>query len=150
MALTVPVRALQVAIAGADVAALWWWQLLLFASILFHHSNARLPIALERVLVKVIVTPRMHGIHHSDRRDETDSNWSSLLSVWDRLHGTLLLGVPQQQIRIGVPAYQSRGAVTMGHSLLLPFAPQRDDWRDEHGQLRERPHDAGSRGTLQA
>jgi sterol desaturase/sphingolipid hydroxylase (fatty acid hydroxylase superfamily) len=39
--------------------------------------------------VRLIVTPRMHGIHHSTVREETDSNWSSGLTVWDWLHGTL-------------------------------------------------------------
>ena len=56
----------------------------------------------------VIVTPRMHGIHHSDWENETNSNWSSLLSIWDYLHGTARLNVPQAAVRIGVPAYQGR------------------------------------------
>ncbi|HEV2720897.1 MAG TPA: sterol desaturase family protein, partial [Thermoanaerobaculia bacterium] len=83
LALSVPVRALQMAIIGADPFTLWLWQTIVFASILFHHSNLRLPMAFERVLVRFIVTPRMHGIHHSDRLDDTDSNWSNLLSFWD-------------------------------------------------------------------
>jgi sterol desaturase/sphingolipid hydroxylase (fatty acid hydroxylase superfamily) len=42
------------------------------AETLFHHSNWRLPIRLERVLNLVIVTPRMHGIHHSIVQRETN------------------------------------------------------------------------------
>ena len=100
----------------------------LFASILFHHGNLRLPQRLERVLVRLIVTPRMHGIHHSDRLNETDSNWSSLLSAWDYLHRTILLDVPQPEITIGVPAYGDPSDVTLGKMLLLPFRRQRRDW----------------------
>jgi sterol desaturase/sphingolipid hydroxylase (fatty acid hydroxylase superfamily) len=70
----------------------------------------------------------MHGIHHSDRRAETDSNWSSLLSVWDVLHRTLRLDVPQEEIVIGVPAYARPGDVTLGKSLAIPFRAQRDDF----------------------
>src|SRR5207245_166034 len=99
-----------------------------FDSILFHHSNARLPLAFERVLVRFIVTPRMHGIHHSDRLNETNSNWSSLLSVWDYIHGTMVLNVPQPEITIGVPAYQHPAEVTIGKVLLLPFKRQRRDF----------------------
>jgi sterol desaturase/sphingolipid hydroxylase (fatty acid hydroxylase superfamily) len=33
---------------------------------LFYHSNVRLPIAAERRLNRVLVTPRMDGIHHSE------------------------------------------------------------------------------------
>jgi sterol desaturase/sphingolipid hydroxylase (fatty acid hydroxylase superfamily) len=128
MALTIPFRALQVVVAGADPFSLWLWEALLFVSILFHHSNTRLPVALERALVRLVVTPRMHGIHHSDRRAETDSNWSSLLSVWDLLHRTLRLDVPQQEIVIGVPAYARPEDVTLGKSLAMPFRAQRDDF----------------------
>jgi sterol desaturase/sphingolipid hydroxylase (fatty acid hydroxylase superfamily) len=127
--LSIPVRAAQMIIIGVDPRTLWLWQTILFASILFHHANVRLPLAVERVLVRLIVTPRMHGIHHSDRIEETNSNWSSLLSVWDVLHRTLRLDVPQERIVIGVPAYDSESDVTVGKMLVLPFRPQRDDWR---------------------
>ena len=81
-------------------------------------------------MVRVFVTPRMHGIHHSDRRGETNSNWSSLLSVWDALHGTLRLDVPDETIRIGVPAYRAPVDVSFTRIQLLPLVAQRDDWRE--------------------
>src|SRR6185295_1051777 len=62
LALSVAYRALQVAAIGAGAAALDLWSGLLIVSILFHHSNLRLPLGLERLLVRVVVTPRMHGI----------------------------------------------------------------------------------------
>jgi sterol desaturase/sphingolipid hydroxylase (fatty acid hydroxylase superfamily) len=131
LALSVPVRALQMILIGVDSRTLWLWQTILFASLLFHHSNVRLPLRFERLLVRVIVTPRMHGIHHSDRRGETNSNWSSLLSAWDFLHRTMRLDIPQEQIVIGVPAYHDPRDVTLGEILLLPFRSQRDDWNEE-------------------
>lgn len=103
MLLSVPYRLAQVRLLGVGPAALGAWKAALFPSILFHHSNLRLPLGLERALSVVLVTPRMHGIHHSQRPDEQSSNWSSFLSVWDRLHGTLRLDVPQETIRIGLP-----------------------------------------------
>ena len=121
-------RCVQVIVIGAPPAALAVWQIILFVSILFHHGNVRLPPRVEAVLVRLIVTPRMHGIHHSARREEANSNWSSILSVWDVLHGTLLLGVPQKEIEIGVPAYRDPRAVTIGRILLLPFRKRADDW----------------------
>jgi sterol desaturase/sphingolipid hydroxylase (fatty acid hydroxylase superfamily) len=133
IALSVPYRAAQVVVAGADPTALWLWQAVLFGSIVFHHANARLPIGLERVLVRAVVTPRMHGIHHSDRRDETDSNYSSLLSLWDFVHRTARLDVPQKDVTIGVPAYPGERDVTMRRLLVLPFAPPRDDWCEGGG-----------------
>jgi sterol desaturase/sphingolipid hydroxylase (fatty acid hydroxylase superfamily) len=121
-------RALQIVALGASPLPVAVYQLLLFAAILFHHSNTRLPVALERVLVRLIVTPRMHGIHHSDYRNETDSNWASLLSAWDYLHGTIRLDVPQEKIEVGVPAYRNPSAVTLPKILAMPFGRRGDDW----------------------
>jgi sterol desaturase/sphingolipid hydroxylase (fatty acid hydroxylase superfamily) len=133
LALSIPIRAAQIILIGVDSRTLWLWQTILFASILFHHSNVRLPFPFERFLVRLIVTPRMHGIHHSDRLDETNSNWSSLLSAWDYLHRTMRFDVPQERIVIGVPAYHDASGVTIGKILLLPFRRQRDDWRTSDG-----------------
>ncbi len=136
-ALSVMYRGAQIVLIGASPLAVWVWQLVLFASILFHHANVELPAGLERWLVRVFVTPRMHGIHHSDYLSETNSNWASLLTCWDYLHGTLVLSVPQQSVRIGVPAYERPEDVTIGRILLLPFRRQRRDWHVD-GVLRTR------------
>jgi len=96
---------------------------------LFHHSNVRLPIEFEKRLRKFVVTPRLHGIHHSAVREEADSNWSSGLTVWDRLHGTYRDDVPQDEIIIGVPAYQNPNELTLPKILPLPFEAQRPSWQ---------------------
>lgn len=140
LTLSIAYRSMQILLIGTNPFQLWLWQTILFASILFHHSNARLPLAFERFLVHVIVTPRMHGIHHSDQLNETNSNWSSLLSVWDYLHRTIVLNVPQPEIAIGVPAYRHPSEVTIGKILLLPFRRQRRDWHLPDGNLSVRSH----------
>jgi sterol desaturase/sphingolipid hydroxylase (fatty acid hydroxylase superfamily) len=118
---SVPYRAAQVLAIGVDARTLQTWQTLTLMSVLFHHSNARLPERIERVLGCVLVTPRMHGIHHSREPDEMGSNWSSGLSVWDRLHGTLRVDVPQDAIEIGVPAVDEPSQVTLPRMLAAPF-----------------------------
>src|SRR5882672_7855453 len=82
----------------------------------------------ERKLNRIFVTPRMHGIHHSIVKDETNSNWSSGLTIWDRLHGTLRLNVPQNEIQIGVPAYREPREVNLLDVLNMPFVEQRPTW----------------------
>jgi len=114
-------RALQVLLLGVDRETLRLWQQMLLVSVVFHHSNLELPIAVEQGLNAVVVTPRMHGIHHSTRAAETDSNFSSLLSCWDRVHRSLRLDVPQAAITIGVPGFAEPEAVTLERSLMLPF-----------------------------
>ena len=141
-ALSIVYRAAQITLIGTSAEALWMWQLILFTSILFHHANVRLQAGVERWLVRIIVTPRMHTIHHSTQLSETDSNWSSLLSVWDYLHRTILLSVPQEDITVGVPAYQGARDVTIGRILLMPFRPQRRDWHRADGTRCKRAHTA--------
>lgn len=140
LTLSVAYRALQIIVIGASSFSVWVWQTILFASILFHHSNTRLPIGLERILIRFVVTPRMHGIHHSHYLNETNSNWSSFLSCWEYLHGTILLDVPQREVAIGVPAYRDPREVTIGKILLLPFVRQRSDWSLPNGEISVRPH----------
>jgi sterol desaturase/sphingolipid hydroxylase (fatty acid hydroxylase superfamily) len=104
MAVSMPYRAAQVVLLGVSSRPHSIWQTLVFVCILFHHSNLRLPAWLERLLSPVLVTPSMHGIHHSVVDKEVNSKWSSGLTVWDWLHGTLRLDVRQEEIEIGAPA----------------------------------------------
>ena len=129
LVLSVPWRAAQLIIIGVSPIAYSTWQTFVFLSIMFHHSNVELPISLERWLNRLIVTPRMHGIHHSIVREETNSNWSSGLTIWDRLHGTLRLNVPQDKITIGVPAYREPDDVELLKILPMPFGEQRPTWQ---------------------
>lgn len=122
-------RAGQVLLIGVSARQLDLWQKLTIAAILFHHSNLRLPIDVERRLVKAVVTPRMHGIHHSIVRRDADSNWSTILSVWDRLHSTLRLDVKQDDIDIGVPAFRSAEGLGLRDLFTMPFTVSDDDLR---------------------
>lgn len=87
----------------------------------FHHSNWKLGFGVEKWLNRIIVTPRMHGIHHSIIRNETDSNYSVIFSFWDRLHRTITLNIPQKEIITGVPVYSNPAELTIGYLLKLPF-----------------------------
>jgi len=131
--LSVPWRAAQVRLLGISPLGLAIWQTVTLMAIMFHHANLRLPYAFERRLCRLLVTPRMHGIHHSVVRQETNSNWSTIFSWPDYLHGTLRLNVPQQEITIGVAGYQAPEEVTLGRILQIPFraeppgrAPERE------------------------
>jgi sterol desaturase/sphingolipid hydroxylase (fatty acid hydroxylase superfamily) len=121
IALSVGFRAAQVWTIGPSPAMLASWQVFLFLCILFHHSNVRLPLAWERRLARIIVTPRLHGIHHSIVPEQVNSNWSSGLTIWDWLHGTLRTQVPQNTIVIGVPGFLDDAAQRLGQVMKLPF-----------------------------
>jgi sterol desaturase/sphingolipid hydroxylase (fatty acid hydroxylase superfamily) len=114
-------RAGQVLFLGVSPKALNVWQSLLFLSILFHHSNLRLSKPFEEKLQKIIVTPRLHGIHHSEKESEMNSNWSSGLTAWDFLHKTFRSDVSQEKIRIGIKNLDQEYKVTLSKMLIAPF-----------------------------
>jgi sterol desaturase/sphingolipid hydroxylase (fatty acid hydroxylase superfamily) len=128
MSLSVFYRMAQIRLLGVDRATLSTWQRMLMVSIFFHHSNIRLPPASERRLVRWLVTPRMHGIHHSTYRDETDSNWASLFTWWDMMHGTMRLSIPQSSITIGVAGFQHPEDVTLPELIAMPLGLVDGDW----------------------
>jgi sterol desaturase/sphingolipid hydroxylase (fatty acid hydroxylase superfamily) len=128
VALSSAFRVAQVGLIGLSAPAFAVYEIVFQANTLFHHSNVRLPSRLERLLNLVLVTPRMHGIHHSQERAETSSNYSVVFSWWDRLHGSRSRDVPQETIVIGVPAYSDPKDNTFVNALFLPFRRQRDYW----------------------
>jgi sterol desaturase/sphingolipid hydroxylase (fatty acid hydroxylase superfamily) len=131
-------RVLQVSLIGMSFATFAIYELTFQANTLFHHSNTKLPIRLERLLNVILVTPRMHGIHHSQVRRETNSNFGVVFCCWDRLHRTIGLNIPQAEIDIGIAGYSSPEDNRLWHVLTLPFRKQRDYWRRRDGTAPER------------
>jgi sterol desaturase/sphingolipid hydroxylase (fatty acid hydroxylase superfamily) len=129
---------IQISLIGISPWAFALYQLVFQSEVLFHHSNWRLPIGFERLLSRVLVTPRMHGIHHSQVQRENNSNFGTVFPWWDRLHRTLGLNVPQAEVVIGIPAYSLPGDNTVPNALLMPFRKQRDYWRRPSGAVVER------------
>jgi sterol desaturase/sphingolipid hydroxylase (fatty acid hydroxylase superfamily) len=131
-------RVAQVLLIGISMPTFAVYELVFQANTLFHHSNLWLPIRLERLLNKVLVTPRMHGIHHSQVRRENNSNYGVVFPWWDRVHRTLGLNIPQAEIVIGIPGYCQPDDNRLRNALLMPFRKQRDYWRRSDGTLVER------------
>jgi len=130
-------RGAVVILLGVSPVMVLIYEIVFEAATQFHHSNIKLPFGLERLLSKLIVTPRMHGIHHSMIRSETDSNYSIIFSFWDRLHRTVRLNIHQSEIVTGVPSYPDERELTVGRLLKIPFTKirgwetrERDTGRD--------------------
>lgn len=91
------------ALLGMGAAELALYNLLAFPVILLHHSNVALPERIERALALAIPSPNLHRVHHSDRREESDANFGTLLSLWDRLFGTWRWRERFDDFRFGAP-----------------------------------------------
>jgi len=138
VALSAGFRVVQIVLIGVSPVTFALYELVFQANTLFHHSNVRLPLSVERFLNRILVTPRMHGIHHSEARLENNSNFSVVFSWWDRLHRTLRLNVPQSQIVIGIAGYAAAADNQLKGALMMPFKRQRNYWRRADATSAER------------
>ena len=123
MLVSLPWRLVQVRLSGVSPKSLKLWRHFFNASILFHHSNLRLPAGWDKRLSAVFTTPEMHGIHHSSVKQQRDSNWTSGFSFWDRLHGTFRSDIAPQDIVIGVDDAAALADEALEASLTAPFKP---------------------------
>ena len=89
---------------------------------LLHHSNLTLPERWDRIIRLVFVSPNMHRVHHSQQREETNSNYSNLLSIWDRLAGTFRLRSELQTLKYGLPEFSEPRWQTIWGMLNTPLA----------------------------
>ncbi len=112
-----------VAMLGPTVLAVFVFEAAFNVATIFTHANFSFPPAFDRILRTVIATPDMHRIHHSTLRRETDSNYGTMLSGWDRLFRTYTRGPERgpDATQIGLAPYQDARPAKLGWSLVLPF-----------------------------
>ena len=106
-------QALAMALLAATLAAL------------HTHTNIRLPESIDKPLRWLLVTPNVHVIHHSDYPPETDSNYGSVLILWDRLFGTYTDPTIARIPRFGLACFRQPQDTTLGPVLLQPFKYRR-------------------------
>lgn len=85
------------------------------------HTNIKLFAPLDRVLRLLFVTPNMHKVHHSREQIGTDSNYSNIFSIWDRIFGTYTATVDFSRLRYGLDGFDDREKQTLRALLKLPF-----------------------------
>lgn len=123
IALSAGVKLGLVLILGPPAVGVMVFEILLNASSLFNHANARLPLSLDRWLRWIIVTPDMHRVHHSADRPETNSNFGFNLPWWDRVFRTYK-DQPEAghgEMIIGLEHLWNPHHLTLGRLLTMPF-----------------------------
>ncbi len=113
-------RAAIIVALDIPIASIVVFETIVLAAALFHHSNVRLPPALERALALVIITPSLHWVHHHAVRTDTDSNYGTMFSFWDRLFGSRSATPRALDMEIGVERRAERPLLGL---LIRPFRP---------------------------
>lgn len=95
-------RAALIPVLGVSIQQILLYDALLLPVIFFHHSNVNLPESMDRILRLVMTTPALHRVHHSRLMIETNSNYGSIFSWWDRLAWTFRLRRDGTRVEFGV------------------------------------------------
>jgi len=141
MGLTTVPFALVMGIGIEQVAA---YNLVLVPASMFHHANISLPAGLERLIGAVVVTPRIHRVHHSRWTPETNSNYGAVLPVWDRLFGTYRTRANAEAISVGLDGYEEREIREVTGMLLAPFGASVSGYGEGPGKEKPRACARGS------
>jgi len=94
---------------------------LMFPVVQFHHSNIALSARWERILGLFIVTPQIHKIHHSRDWPETDSNFTSFLSIWDKIFKSSRSRPDPDNIEFGLKEFDCDSYQTLKGLLKTPL-----------------------------
>ncbi|VAW88272.1 Fatty acid hydroxylase family (carotene hydroxylase/sterol desaturase), partial [hydrothermal vent metagenome] len=86
--LSMLIKMMLICLLGPAIVAVVIFEVILNAVAMFNHSNVRIPLHIDRVLRRFVVTPDMHRVHHSVIKGETNSNYGFNLPWWDRLFGS--------------------------------------------------------------
>ncbi len=120
MVLSAALRLAVIPLLGIPLGDLVLYELILEPVIIFHHSNIALPERIDRLVRAVVVSPNMHRVHHSDIPSETNSNYASIFSFWDRLWGTYR-GREIRSIRFGLKEFREPRWQTVPGMLFTPL-----------------------------
>lgn len=124
IALSAALRVPIILLLGIHLWELVLYELLLAVVVDFHHANIGLREPIDRLLRTILATPAMHKVHHSRVRAETDSNYTSLLSVWDRVFGSFRLRPDLPALQIGLDGWSAAPHQTLPGMLVTPLRDQ--------------------------
>jgi sterol desaturase/sphingolipid hydroxylase (fatty acid hydroxylase superfamily) len=108
---------------GASPAAFALYRVLAAVSGLLEHANFRLPLRLEAALAWVVTWPTMHKLHHSRDARFTDTNYSNIVSIWDRVLGTFTHPREGRNVAYGLDGFDAPAAQTTAALLSEPLRP---------------------------
>jgi sterol desaturase/sphingolipid hydroxylase (fatty acid hydroxylase superfamily) len=113
--------ALAVVIVGAPMWLVFLYQSLSVVLSQFNHANISLPVALDRWMSYIIVSPDMHKVHHHFELPHTDSNYGNIFSIWDRIFGTFST-LKREEIVYGIDTHMEiEKNNSVGNLLKIPF-----------------------------
>jgi sterol desaturase/sphingolipid hydroxylase (fatty acid hydroxylase superfamily) len=121
-----------IALLAPPPVAVFGAELLSVAVNFFVHANASLPDWAEKMLRRVVFTPTLHRIHHSEEIREQSGNFGTIFPWWDRLFGTYLANsaAGDKGLITGIKGLQNETSTGLGFILAEPFQHRPQAQRD--------------------
>jgi sterol desaturase/sphingolipid hydroxylase (fatty acid hydroxylase superfamily) len=101
--LALPVRLLAVAVLGVPIGGVIIFEVIFAFANFYEHGNIDLPLKVERVVGRLLITPALHRQHHSREARLLETNYATIFSLWDRLLGTYGENRSDTQVNTGLP-----------------------------------------------
>lgn len=105
---------------GLDIIVINVFVFLLLPVFFFQHASLNYPVWIDKKFGLVFVTPNFHKIHHEQDVYYTDSNYGTLLIIWDRLFGTFKLK-PIEDIKFGLIEFEGNKKQSFLYQIRSPF-----------------------------
>ncbi len=120
--LALPVRLVAIVALGVAPQGVLVFELVFGVANLLEHGNFDLPRRLEPLVQRLFITPALHRAHHSAEWRELNTNFGTVLSVWDRLAASFRSSDTDRRVATGLPDWVGGQPPALAESLLLPFA----------------------------
>lgn len=108
------------AIFGLDLMTMGLYFLVAAPIVFLEHSNLRFPKWVDKTFGLIFTTPNLHKIHHDQDQHYTDSNFSDIFIIWDRIFGTFT-HKPVEEIKFGLQEFDEDKKQTFWYQMKSPF-----------------------------
>ncbi len=117
-------RLALIPIFGVTLKELALFEALMFTNTQFHHANVGLSGKIDQLMRLILTSPNMHKVHHSAWRPETNSNYTALLSIWDRIFRSFRHNSDPASITFGLEDTNHPNQQTLAGLVKMPVVKQ--------------------------
>lgn len=111
---------IAVALFGMDMLSFGLYLFIFIPFAFLEHTNLLFPKWLDKTVGLIFVTPNFHKVHHEQDQQYTDSNFSDIFIIWDRLFGTFKYK-PVKEIKYGLAEFDDKKKQSFLYLMKSPF-----------------------------
>lgn len=113
---------------GLDLVSLGVYFLVSLPFFILEHTNLKFPTWMDKTVGLVFTTPNLHKVHHEQDQHYTDSNFSDIFILWDRIFGTYT-HKPVEQIKFGLKEFDEAKKQSFWYLMKSPFVNLNHNWK---------------------